>query len=339
MTRNAFRTQLAHLGAIAPRRRPGGPDQGEERLSKPSSPHPAPHPAPRPANLVDLPIGYQKFGTSSILKMRGAVERRLAAHGYRVTWSEFVSGPQMMDALGSKDVEFVATGEAPPVFAQAAGVPLVYVGYDPPAPNAEALLVRHDSPFRSTADLRGRTVALHTGSNVHYFLLRALQAYGLTLDDVRIVHMQPAAALEALLDEMVDAWAIWDPLLSSAQIRDDTRVLTDGSGLVPNHQFYLANQSFADRNPEAVAILLDEVGKAGEYAALHAAEAARSMTRDLGIDAPALELAFSRLTYGAKPLDDRAVRRQQAVADSFHASGLLKSSISVREAVWSGNWA
>ncbi|WP_173380518.1 aliphatic sulfonate ABC transporter substrate-binding protein [Azospirillum sp. B510] len=335
ITRNAFRTQLAHLGAIAPRRRPGAAEAGEERFAKPSS---SPRPAQPPAPLVDLPIGYQKFGTSSILKMRGAVEQRLAAHGYRVTWSEFVSGPQMMDALGSKEVEFVATGEAPPVFAQAAGVPLVYVGYDPPAPNAEALLVRRDSPFRGTADLRGRTVALHTGSNVHYFLLRALQAYGLTLDDVRIVHMQPAAALEALLDEMVDAWAIWDPLLSSAQIRDDTRVLTDGNGLVPNHQFYLANQSFADRNPEAVAILLDEVGKAGEYAALHAAEAARSMTRDLGIAAPALELAFSRLTYGAKPLDDRAVRRQQAVADSFHASGLLKSSISVRDAVWSGAW-
>jgi aliphatic sulfonates family ABC transporter substrate-binding protein len=334
MTRNAFRTQLAHLGAIAPRRRPAGPDQGEERAFRPSFPRTA----RLPVQLVDLPIGYQKFGTSSILKMRGAVEQRLASHGYRVTWTEFVSGPQMMDALGSMQVEFVATGEAPPVFAQAAGVPLVYVGYDPPAPNAEALLVRRDSPFRSTADLRGRTVALHTGSNVHYFLLRALQAYGLTLDDVRVVHMQPAAALEALLDEMVDAWAIWDPLLSSAQIRDDTRVLTDGSGLVPNHQFYLANQSFADRNPEAVAILLDEVGKAGEYAALHAADAARTMTRDLGIAAPALELAFSRLTYGAMPLDDRAVRRQQAVADSFHASGLLKASISVREAVWSGAW-
>lgn len=328
ITRNTFRTQLAHLGAIPPRRRPGPPELAGADVR-----------APRPARLVDLPIGYQKFGTSGILKMRGAVEQRLASHGYRVTWTEFISGPQMMDALGSRQVEFVATGETPPVFAQAAGVPLVYVGYDPPAPSAEALLVRHDSPFRSTADLRGRTVALHTGSNVHYFLLRALQAYGLTLDDVRIVHMQPTAALDALLDEMVDAWAIWDPLLSSAQIRDDTRVLTDGSGLVPNHQFYLANQVFADRNPEAVAILLDEVGKAGEYAALHAAEAAQTMTRDLGIAAPALELAFSRLTYGAKPLDDRAVRRQQAVADSFHASGLLKSSISVREAVWSGAWA
>lgn len=325
MTRNAFRTQLAHLGAIPPRRR------------SPSAPPPAPTPAaPAAGRLIDLPIGYQKYGTSSILKMRGAVERRLAAHGYRVTWTEFLSGPQLMDALGSMQVEFVATGEAPPVFAQAAGVPLVYVGYDPPAPSAEALVVRRHSPFYGTADLTGRTIALHTGSNVHYFLLRALQAHGLSFDDVRIRHMRPADALDALLDGTVDAWAIWDPLLSSAQVRGDTRVLTDGSGLVPNHQFYLANQGFADRNAEAVAILLDELGKAGEYAARHAAEAARSMARGLGIEASALELAFSRLTYGAKPLDDRAVNQQQAVADSFHALGLLRSSISVREAVWAG---
>ncbi|MBP2231939.1 aliphatic sulfonates family ABC transporter substrate-binding protein [Azospirillum agricola] len=325
MSRNAFRTQLAHLGAIPPRRRPS-----------PSLPPIPPSAPPSARRLAELSIGYQKYGTSSILKSRGAVERRLAAHGYRVTWTEFLSGPQLMDALGSLQVEFVATGEAPPVFAQAAGVPLVYVGHDPAAPSGEALLVRRDSPLRGVGDLRGRTVALHTGSNVHYFLLRALQAHGLSLDDIRPVHTRPADALDALLEGRVDAWAIWDPLLSSAQIRGDTRVLADGNGLVPNHQFYLTSQSFAERDPEAVAILLDELGKAGEYAALHAAEAARSMTAAFGIEAPALELAFSRLTYGAKPLDDRVVRRQQGVADSFHALGLLRSSISVREAVWTG---
>ncbi len=326
LTRNAFRTQLAHLGAIAPRRRSDAPSP-----PKPAQPPTIQRPIRR---LTDLPIGYQKYGTSNILKMRGALEQRLAAHGYRVTWTEFLSGPQLMDALDTMRVEFVATGEAPPVFAQAAGVPLVYVGHEPPAPSGEALLVRRDSPFQGTGDLRGRTVALHKGSNVHYFLLRALQAQGLSFDDIQPVHMRPTDALEALVDGRIDAWAIWDPLLSSAQIRSDTRVLIDGHGLVPNHQFYLTNQSFADRNPEAVAILLEELGKAGEYAALHAAEAARSMTRAFGIEASALELAFSRLTYGAKPLDDRTVRQQQGVADSFHALGMLRSSISVRDAVW-----
>jgi aliphatic sulfonates family ABC transporter substrate-binding protein len=352
MTRNAFRTQLAHLGAIPPRRRaeadklaadkPAAEGTATEQLSLMRT---APTHRPGPTRiasfsagrrLIDLPIGYQKYGTSNILKVQGSVERRLAVHGYRVMWAEFISGPQMMDALGAMQVEFVATGEAPPVFAQAAGVPLAYVGYDPPAPSAEALVVRRDSPLRNAGDLQGRTIALHTGSNVHYFVLRALQAHGLTLDDVRAVHMRPTDALGALLSGAVDAWAIWDPLLSSAQIRDDTRLLTDGAGLAPNHQFYLANRRFADRNPQAVAILLEELGKAGEYAARHAAEAAQSMADDFGIAAPALELAFSRLTYGALPLDDQAVRQQQAVADSFHALGMLKSGINVQEAVWTG---
>ncbi|MDR3515757.1 MAG: sigma-54-dependent Fis family transcriptional regulator [Azospirillaceae bacterium] len=315
MTRNAFRTQLAHLGTIPPRRRAV--------------------PAGRAARTtIDLPIGYQKYGTSAILKMRGAVEQRLAEHRYRVTWTEFVSGPQLMDALENSRVAFVATGETPPVFAQAAGVPLLYVGFDPPAPGAEALMVRRNSPFWSTADLRGCKVALHTGSNVHYFLLRALQAQGLSLDDIRAIHMRPPEALEALLEGTIDGWAIWDPLLSSAQLRGDTRVLTDGNGLVPNHQFYLTTPPFAERNPEAILILLDELSKAGEYAARHGAEAARTMSGALGIGTDALELAFSRLTYGARPLDDDAVRQQQAVADSFHGLGLLRASIRVEDAVW-----
>lgn len=334
MTRNAFRTRLSRVGAIPPRRRPAAAEK--ENPPQPPPPSVSAVAAIR-RRLIDLPIGCQKYGTSNILKAQGSVERRLAEHGYRVMWAEFISGPQMMDALGAMQVEFVATGEAPPVFAQAAGVPLAYVGYDPPAPGAEALVARRDSPLRNAGDLQGRTIALHTGSNVHYFLLRALQAHGLTFDDVRAVHMRPADALGALLSGAVDAWAIWDPLLSSAEIRDDIRVLTDGGGLASNHQFYLANRRFADRNPQAVAILLEELSKAGEYAARHAAEAARSMADDFGIAAPALELAFSRLTYGALPLDDHTVRRQQAVADSFHALGMLKSGISVREAVWA--WA
>jgi aliphatic sulfonates family ABC transporter substrate-binding protein len=240
-----------------------------------------------------------------------------------------------MDALGDMQVEFVATGEAPPIFAQAAGVPLVYVGYDPPAPDGEALVVHHNSPVRTVADLRGRRVAFHQGSNVHYFMVRALQAHGLSLADIHMVHMRPLEAQAALLAGQIDAWAIWDPLLSSAQIRSDVRVLTDGNGLVSNHQFYLTSQVFADRNPDIVAILLEELREVGEYAVRHSAEVARFMTREIGIEVPALELAFSRLSYGAKPLDDRAVRQQQDIANTFHALGVLPSAVHVRDAVWS----
>ena len=127
-----------------------------------------------------LRIGYQKYGTLVLLKERGTLEKRLSAQGYDVTWTEFPGGPQLLEALNVGAIDFGTTGEAPPIFAQAAGAPLVYVGYEPAAPQGEAIIVPKDSPIHSVADLKGKKVALNKGSNVHYLLVkRAREAAGL----------------------------------------------------------------------------------------------------------------------------------------------------------------
>jgi ABC-type nitrate/sulfonate/bicarbonate transport system substrate-binding protein len=105
-------------------------------------------------------IGYQKGGTLIILKAHGAVEKRLAPQGVGVEWVEFAAGPVLLEALGAGSIDFGLTGEAPPIFAQAAGNPLLYVGVEPPQPAGEAILVAKDSPITSLADLRGKRVAL-----------------------------------------------------------------------------------------------------------------------------------------------------------------------------------
>ena len=67
-----------------------------------------------------LRIGFQKYGTLVILKERGALEKRLKSQGYTVTWTEFPGGPQLLEALNVGAIDFGSTGEAPPIFAQAA---------------------------------------------------------------------------------------------------------------------------------------------------------------------------------------------------------------------------
>ena len=73
-----------------------------------------------------LRIGHQK-GWLSILKGRGTLEKRLAPLGVKVTWTEFTAGPVQLEALNVGSIDFGDVGEAPPIFAQAAGAPLVYV--------------------------------------------------------------------------------------------------------------------------------------------------------------------------------------------------------------------
>jgi len=88
-----------------------------------------------------LRIGFQKYGTLTIVKALGTLDKRLAEQGVAVKWTEFPAGPQMLEGLNVGSIDFGTVGEAPPIFAQAAGAALVYVGNEPPAPASEAILV------------------------------------------------------------------------------------------------------------------------------------------------------------------------------------------------------
>ena len=134
-------------------------------------------PSPEAKSVPDkvIGVGYQKYGSLILLKGRGELEGRLASLGFKVQWKEFPSGPPLLEALNAGAIDFGHAGKTPPIFAQAAGVPFVYVAYEPPSPKGEAILVRAGSPLKTLADLRSKRIALNKGSNVHYLLFRALE--------------------------------------------------------------------------------------------------------------------------------------------------------------------
>lgn len=282
----------------------------------------------------ELRVGYQKYGTLTIIKARGTLEKRLEPLGVTVKWQEFPAGPQLLEALNVGSVDFGTTGEAPPVFAQAAGAPLVYVGYEPPTPVGEAILLPKDSPIQKIEELKGRKVALNKGSNVHYLLVRALESKGLSVKDIQPVYLPPADARAAFERGSVDAWAIWDPFLIAAQRATQARILTDGTGLVSNHQFYLSTKNFAAANPKLIQEVLGEIHDTAAWASKNARDAAEILAPQTGIEAGALEIAIARLGFGVKPLNDQVIAEQQKIADSFHGLGLIPKPITVRDAVW-----
>lgn len=146
---------------------------------------------------AEVTIGYQKTGSLNLLRLRGGLEPALAKLGVQVKWVGFPAGPQLLEALNAGSIDFGHTGDAPPILAQAAGVPFVYVGYEPARPRAEAILVPAGSPLKSVAELKGKRIALNKGSNVHYLLVRALERAGVRYDEVRTVFLPPADARAA----------------------------------------------------------------------------------------------------------------------------------------------
>ncbi|WP_427004018.1 aliphatic sulfonate ABC transporter substrate-binding protein [Pantoea eucrina] len=320
ISRHTLRTHLGHLGIIRPRRSHMPPRSA-------SAFQPA-------AKERELRIGYQKFGSLGILKARQSLEQQLADRGVSVLWSEFPAGPQLLHALSNKEIDFGTTGEVPPLFAQADHSPMLYVAWEPAAPQSVALVVPDSSPIQRVSDLRGKRIAVNRGSNVHYLLLQILDEAGLGLDEVRILYAPPKYPLTPSDLNAVDAWMMWDPLLSDAENSGRFRVIADGSDRVSNHQFYLAERGFAAHAGDLIAVLLAALEQTGRYIDAHRAEAAGLLSTELGIPTTSLLHALTRRSHQTQRMSLAIIREQQMIADRFYALGLLSRAIRVRESVW-----
>ncbi len=286
----------------------------------------------RAANV--LRVGYQKYGTLILLKERGLLEQALAPLGWTVRWSEFTGGPQLMEAFNAGALDIATAGETPPILAEAAGAPLLYIGAEPPAPRGEAIVVPKDSPITTVAQLKGRHVALNKGSNVHVMLVRALEAAGLHWSDITPVYLSPSDGRVAFSSGSVDAWAIWDPYLADAQAEGGARVLADATGLAQNTQFYFASRPFAAAHPAIVHTVLDQVGALDTWAAAHPAEVAPLLAHAVGLPEAVVGRAVDRLSYRLGPITPEIVAQQQAIADSFRTLHLIPGAVDVAKDVW-----
>jgi sulfonate transport system substrate-binding protein len=276
-------------------------------------------------------IGFQKYGKLVLLKSKGTLEEKLKAAGYKVVWTEFPSGPPLLEALNVGAIDFGNTGEAPPIFAQAAGAPIQYVAYEPPAPKGEAILVPKDSKLTSVADLKGKKIALNKGSNVHYLLVKALEKAGVKYSEVEPVFLAPADARAAFERGAVDAWVIWDPFQAAAEAATGARPLADGTGIVSNYQFYFSSKKFIESDPRIVDLVLAQLSEVDDWAKGDIHAVAGQLAPTIGLPVGVVEIALRRQAYGIKPITDSVIADQQQVADTFFALGLLPKQIKISD--------
>ncbi|TDQ98520.1 sulfonate ABC transporter substrate-binding protein [Paraburkholderia silvatlantica] len=292
-------------------------------------------PARAASTARTLRIGNQK-GYLSLLKGRGTLEKRLAPLGVSVTWTEFDAGPVQLEALNVGSIDFGDVGEAPPIFAQAAGAPLAYVAATVPRPQSEAVLVPHASAIRSVVDLKGKTVALNRGSNVHYFLVKLLQAHNVQYGDVKVVFLAPADARAAFERGSIDAWVIWDPFLAAAQKKLDARILADATGVVGNRAYYFSSLNYAKQNPDVIKILIDELSRIDQWGQANRAALATQLAQLWGLPNDVVSEAITRVQFGTGPITKAILAEQQQIANTFFDLKLIPKRVNVLEAAAPG---
>lgn len=286
---------------------------------------------PAPENLR---IGYQKGSVSMVL----AKSHRLLEQRYphtRISWIEFPAGPQMLEALNVGSIDLGSTGDIPPIFAQAAGADLVYVGVEPPKPKAEVILVPENSAIKTVADLKGHTVAFQKGSSSHNLLLRALAQAGLKYTDIRPAYLTPADARAAFQQHNVDAWAIWDPYYSAALLQGGVRVLTDGTRLEQTGSFYLALRPYAEKNGAFITGVLATFSEADGLTVSQRQQSTALLAKSMGLPEAVIASYLShRPPSVITPLSPETVRRQQQTADLFYQNRLVPVKVEIKDRIW-----
>ncbi|MFT4191084.1 MAG: aliphatic sulfonate ABC transporter substrate-binding protein [Comamonas sp.] len=275
-----------------------------------------------------LRVGHQK-GWLSLLKARGTLEKRLAPLGASVSWVEFNAGPVQLEALNVGSIDYGDVGEAPPIFAQAAGARLAYAAATVPRPAVEAVVVPAQSAIRSVADLKGKRVAFNKGSNVHFFLVKLLEKHGLKYADVQPVFLAPPDARAAFERGSIDAWVIWDPFLASAEKSLGARVLVDATGVVNNRAYYFTSSDFAQKQPDLLKIAVEETTRIDRWIGDNKDAAAAELAQVLGLDRSVTAHFIQRVGYGTVPVTPDILAEQQAIADTFFELKVIPRKLTI----------
>ncbi len=284
----------------------------------------------------EVRIGYQKNGILVIARQQGILERRLAKQNATVKWVEFSSGPPLLEALGAGSIDLGQTGDAPPIFAQAAGANLVYVAGQS-ITNGQGILVKTNSPIHSLADLKGKRIAFTKGSSAHTVVLLTLEKAGLDYRDITPVYLSPPDAAAAFGNDSVDAWAVWDPFFAVGEVKYGGRVLVKPSELAKTNSFYLANKAFAHDNPILLRETLDGLAETATWADEHRPEVAQSLASITGLDLKIQTIAANRSSFTIGRVSEDIIVSQQQLADRFLKLGLIPKPIVVKDAVWNAS--
>ena len=287
--------------------------------------------AQAPAKVIR--IGYQKFNTLNILKGTGQLETALAPAGIKVEWREFLGGSQLAEALSANAIDFGHASDGIGVFQQASGNGMAYLAAESPYPGGVGFLVPKDSPIRTVRDLKGKKVVTGRGYNTQYVLIKALQAAGLSYEDIEPVYILTASdTVAAYQSGSVAAIGLWDPFLAGAQIATDSRLLFDGTGLSGNRTYHFAQPGYARANQETLRTVFAELRKANTWAQANPKQVVDTLAPQLKVEPKVLALATERRQYGVVALTPEIAREQQGLADVFAQLKLIPKPIEVKDA-------
>jgi len=281
------------------------------------------------ADAVVLRVGDQKGGNRSLLDISG-LSKDLP---YKIEWSEFPAAAPILEALNAGALDVGYTGDLSFLSVHATGAPIKAIGGTRSDARTQAILVRGDSPIRTAADFKGKRLAGTRGGWGQFLIDATLEKSGLAIGDATFAPLGPVDAKVALLAGSIDGWAVWEPYVSFATLKDGARIVSDGQGLTPTITFIVASDAAIAAKRAAVQDLVQRLNKARLWSLDHVAEYAKSTSELTKLPEDVLLSAYTAQHTSPIAIDDDIVTEVQAASDRATRYGILTKQLDVGKAV------
>lgn len=245
-------------------------------------------------------IAFQKIPNGDLLvKDLGLLEACMPKA--KITWSNFASGGDVVQAYGADSVDIGLMGSSPATIALSAPLelPISVVWIHDVIGSAESLVVR-DKSVQDITGLKGGTIAVPFSSTAHFSLLQALEDAGLdSRTDVKLINLEPEKMPSAWQGDQIDAAWVWDPVLT--ELKASGHVVLSSADTAeagkPTYDLGTASNEFVEANPD----FMEQWATAQDYAVRMIREepesAAESVAVELGISPDEALQLFEGYSY------------------------------------------
>lgn len=207
--------------------------------------------------------------------------------GLTIQTFEFQGGPAEIAAMGSKDIDIAQIGHG--AHALCIEGQAVIFQIDHTTSLSDEVIANRSKGIEKAEDLKGKTVAVASGTSSEIILHEVLTKAGLTLDDVNTVEMTNDGMTTAMISGQVDACAAWSP--NTVTLRDalgDNYLKLGGNAdfldeaIFPSS--FITTKDYADANRDILVRFAMALDKAHDYRNAHQEEMAKLLAAKL--DAP-----------------------------------------------------
>ena len=196
----------------------------------------------------------------------------------------FTNGPLQIQAMGTGDLDFGYIGPGAfwlPATGAAKFISVNTVG------NSDRVIVRADSGITSMEQLRGKEVAYPAGTSGEQILTLALEAAGMTLDDIIPVIMDPSTLVAAFSAGQIEAAGIWYPNVDVIKQSVEIVELAGNADFEDKVAFpnaFVASNQIVETDPDVVSRVQAALKEANDYRYNNMEATIELVATQLGLD-------------------------------------------------------